>query len=133
MADLSINLGDIFLVDTGGQKNHWYIAIAPLSSNDFLFVNISTWHEGSSDNDGTCILKPAARMPGFINRKSFLAYKFARSYTADQLEKLIVPNSDLPYDTLEPQILRRVQRESLNARNLKKKYLNALRAYLGVS
>lgn len=63
MADFSINLGDIFLLDTGSQKNHWYIAIAPLSSDEFLFVNISTWHEGSSDNDGTCILKPAARMP----------------------------------------------------------------------
>ena len=133
MTNFSINLGDIFLLDTGASKFHWYIAIAPMSSDnsgEFVFVNISTWYEGSSNNDATCILHPAQRMPRFINRKSFIAYRYARSFTAEQLEKVIAPGSATPYKKLEPQILRRIQKESLNANNLRKKYLRAVRAYL---
>ena len=126
MADFSINLGDIFLLDTGAQKNHWYIAIASMSDDKFVFVNISTWYEGSTDNDGTCILQPGQRMPRFIRQKSFLAYRHAISATADQLKKLIAPDSEIPYDELEPQVLRRIQKESCNAKNLSKKYLKAV-------
>lgn len=129
MADFSISPGDIFLLDTGTEKYHWYIAIAPLSETEFLFVNISTWYEDSVNNDETCILQPSARMPSFIRQKSFLAYKFARSYTANQLERLIVPDSEIPYDRLEPQILRRIQKESLKAKELPKKYLRAMQNY----
>lgn len=133
MADFSIHLGDIFLLNTGSEKNHWYIAIAPMSAEEFILVNISTWYEGSRDNDETCILQPGEKMPRFINRKSFLAYRYARSYTADQLEKLIVPDSEIPFDELESQVLRRVQKESLKAKNLKKKYLKALQHYMGIA
>lgn len=135
MADFCIRLGNIFLLDTGTEKKHWYIAIAPMSSSseEFIFVNISTWYEGSNDNDETCIIHPGGRMPQFINRKSFLAYKHARSYTADQLENFIAPDSNIPYDTLDSQILRRIQRESLNAKQLKKKYLKPLQDYMRVT
>ncbi|MDB9495540.1 hypothetical protein PN441_14610 [Spirulina major CS-329] len=132
MADFSINLGDVFLLDTGASKYHWYIAIAPLSSEEFIFVNVSTWYEDSPTNDQTCILSPSKRMPRFIRRKSFIAYQYARSFTASQLEKLIVPDSGIPYATLERLALRRIQQESLNATKLKKKYLKALQQYLGL-
>jgi hypothetical protein len=133
MADFSINLGDIFLLDTGAPKNHWYIAIAPMGEERFIFVNISTWYEGSAENDGTCILQPGQRMPRFLKQKSFLAYRHARDFTADELERLIAPDSDIPYDELEPQILRRCQKESCNAKNLRKKYLKVIRVYMGMA
>ena len=133
MADFSINLGDIFLLDTGADKNHWYIAIAPMGNERFIFVNISTWYEGSAENDGTCILQPGQRMPRFVTRKSFLAYRYARDFTADELEQLIAPDSEIPYDELESQILRRCQKESLKAKNLKKKYLKAIQKHMGIS
>ncbi|WP_072620417.1 hypothetical protein [Spirulina major] len=132
MARFSINLGDIFLLNTGATKPHWYIAIAPFLSEEYIFVNVSTWREGSQSNDETCILRPAQRMPKFIRHKSFIAYQYARSFTADQLEKFIIPDSPIPYDTLDPMSLKRIQRESLQAKRLKNKYLKALKAYLGV-
>ena len=130
MASFSLDVGDIFLLDTGAEKNHWYVAIAPFSDEEFVLVNISTWYQDSEFNDGACILQPGGRMPRFIQRKSFIAYLYARSYTAAQITKLIAPSSPIPYDKLDPQILRRIQKESLKSKNLKKKYIQAIQKYL---
>ena len=40
MASFSIEVGDIFLLDTGAEKYHWYVAIAPFSEEEFVLVNI---------------------------------------------------------------------------------------------
>lgn len=130
MARFSIVLGDVYLLDTGATKNHWYIALVPFGDEAFVFVNISTWYEGSTLNDGTCILRPGGSMPSFIKSKSFLAYEHARDFTVEKLEQLIAPNSDIPYAKLQPQDLRRIQKESLKSENLAKKYLKAVKQYL---
>ena len=59
MASFSIELGDVYLLATSAPKNHWYIALVPFGDNAFVFVNISTWYENSTLNDGTCILRSA--------------------------------------------------------------------------
>jgi hypothetical protein len=130
MARFSITLGDVYLLDTGGTKNHWYIALVPFGDESFVFVNISTWYEGSTLNDGTCILKPGGSMPSFIKSKSFIAYEYAKDFTVQRLEQLIAPNSDIPYAKLQPQDLRRIQKESLKSENLAKKYLKAIENHL---
>lgn len=131
MASFSIELGDVYLLGTGAPKNHWYIALVPFGNDGFVFVNISTWHENSVLNDGTCILRPDGSIPSFIKSKSFIAYEYARDFTVETLMQLIAPDSPIPYAKLQPQDLRRIQKESLKSENLAKKYLRAVNEHLG--
>lgn len=129
MADFEINLGDIFLVDTRTEKHHWYMAIARLSDEHFLMVNIATWYKGA---DETCIINPSEKLPSFIKRKSIIEYRYAREYDADSLAAVIVPGSRIPYGQLNPSSLRRYQKESLKSRALKKRQLRAIAQELNI-
>lgn len=73
MASLSINLGDAFLLDTPPNGKHLYIAIAPISNSEYLFVNVTTRRPNS---ETTCILLPGSDVPSFIVRESVIAYQF---------------------------------------------------------
>jgi hypothetical protein len=41
MSSISINIGDVFLIDTPPNGQHFYVAIAKTSGNKYLFVNLT--------------------------------------------------------------------------------------------
>lgn len=88
MNRIPINLGDAFLINTPPNGQHLYIAIANISHNSYLFVNVTTKRVNS---DTSCILVPGTGVPEFITRESIVAYKFAREIDDFSLARLITP------------------------------------------
>ncbi|MEM6592554.1 MAG: hypothetical protein AAGF66_11870 [Cyanobacteria bacterium P01_H01_bin.119] len=130
MADIDINLGDAFLIDTPPKGEHLYIAIAKIFDCTYLFVNVTTRRSGS---ETTCILLPGEGVPSFIVRESVIAYKFAREMNATQLALLITPGSPTPKGICSDAVLLRIQQGGLASTRLKNKYKTALREFLGDS
>ncbi len=130
MADISINLGDAFLLDTPPNGEHLYIAIAKTSDMKYLFVNVTS---RKARSEITCILLPGEGVPNFIKRESVIAYQFARELDGRELVKLIAVGSRIPKDTCSATILSKIQQGGLTTKRLKNKYKTALRAFLGLS
>lgn len=130
MANIVINLGDAFLIDTPPNGQHLYIAIAETSQNNFLFVNLTTRRRTS---ETACILFPGPNVPSFIVRESVIAYQFAREMDATQLANLITPGSPIPKGSCSASALERIQQGGLVSKRLRNSYKNALRAFLSPS
>ncbi len=127
MADIPINLGYAFLINTPPNGQHLYIAIAKTSQIKYLFVNVTTRR---SSSETTCILKPGSGVPRFIVRESVVAYKFAREMDATQLANLIVPGSLIPKGTCSTSVLAQIQKGGLVSKRLRNRYKDALKAFL---
>lgn len=127
MSSITINLGDAFLIDTPPYGEHLYIAIAQTSSDQYLFVNITTRRSSSED---TCILTPGEDVPSFIVRESVVAYQFAREWDATELASKITPGSRVPKGSCSAMILTRIQQGGVASKRLTRKYKNALQAFL---
>lgn len=130
MASISINLGDAFLLDTPPNNEHLYIAIAQISENNYLFVNVTSRRPNSED---VCVLRPGSDVPNFIIRESVIAYRFAREIDVNILSKLITPGSPIPKGSCSVDVLAKIQQGGLISKQLKKKYKNALKAFLEIS
>jgi hypothetical protein len=124
MAEVSIQLGDIFLINTP-KKPHYYIAIAPTNNNQFLFVSIITRKPKS---DSACVLIPGETVPSFIVTESVIDYQYAREINTKQISRIIVPDS-LKY-SCDQAILKKIQCGGLNSKKLKNKYKNILKSLL---
>jgi hypothetical protein len=129
MTSIIINLGDAFLIDTPPNSQHLYIAIAPTSEGNYLFVNVTTKR---SNSDVSCILLPGSDVPGFIVTESVVAYQFAREMDTTELASLITPGSPIPKGCCSDAILEKMQQGGLNSKRLKNKYKNDLKAFLGI-
>jgi hypothetical protein len=127
MTSITINLGDAFLIDTPPNSQHLYIAIAPTSGDNYLFVNVTTRR---SNSDPSCILLPGADVPGFIVNESVVAYQFAREIDATELASLITPGSPIPKGSCSDTILGKIQRGGLESKRLKNRYKDALKAFI---
>jgi hypothetical protein len=129
MADISINLGDAFLLNTPPNGEHLYIAIAKTSSTKYLFVNVTS---RKANSEPTCILIPGEGVPSFLKRESVIAYQFARELDSRELAKLITVGSQVPKDTCSVTVLAKIQQGGLTSKRLKNQYKTALRAFLGL-
>ena len=129
MTNISIHLGDAFLIDTPPNNQHLYIAIAKTGNEKYLFVNITTKRPNS---DTSCVLKPGANVPEFIIRESVIAYQFAREIESGTLTNLITPNSPIPKCSFDKNLLLQIQLGGINSKRLKKKHKNALKTFLGI-
>jgi hypothetical protein len=129
MTSITINLGDAFLIDTPPNSQHLYIAIAPTSGDNYLFVNVTTRR---SNSDVSCILVPGSDVPGFIVSESIVAYQFAREMDATELASFITPGSPIPKGYCSDTILERIQQGGLESKRLKNKYKNDLKAFLRI-
>lgn len=129
MTNISINLGDAFLIDTPPNGQHLYVAIAETNNNKYLFVNVTTKRPNS---DTSCILQPNSAMPNFIVRESVIAYQFAREIDSNTLAVLITPGSPIPKGSFNQNTLLQIQLGGINSKRLKKKYKKALKDFLGI-
>lgn len=130
MSSITINLGDAFLLDIPATGNeHLYIAIAKITDDKYLFVNVTT---PRSNSETTCILKPGSGVPSFIKHESAIAYQYAREMDAVQLAQLITKGSRVPKDSCSSAILAQIQQGGLISKRLPRKYKNALKRFLGV-
>ena len=129
MADISINLGDAFLLDTPPNDEHLYIAIAKTSNTKYLFVNVTS---RKASSEMTCVLVPGEGVPSFIKRESVIAYQFARELDGRELAKLITVGSRIPKDTCSATVLSKIQQGGLISKRLKNRFKTALRAFLGL-
>lgn len=130
MADIVINLGDAFLLDTPPNGQHLYIAIAKTSESKYLFVNVTTRRDSS---EPTCVLLPGPGVPKFIVCESVIAYRFAREIDAVQLATLVTPGIPIPKGSCSSSILSKIQQGGLASKRLKNSYKAALQTFLGLS
>ncbi|MEA5616908.1 hypothetical protein VB711_03495 [Cronbergia sp. UHCC 0137] len=130
MPSIIINLGDVFLIDTPPNKQHFYVAIAITSDNKYLFVNLT---EKRNNCETACILVPHPSLPNFIVKESVIAYEYAREWDATDLSKCITSGSSIPKDFFAPDILFQIQQGGLTSKKLKNKYKTALKNFLGIT
>jgi hypothetical protein len=55
VSSISINIGDVFLIDTPPNGQHFYVAIAKTSGNKYLFVNLT---DKKNNSERVCVLVP---------------------------------------------------------------------------
>jgi hypothetical protein len=127
MSSIDIKLGDAFLLDTPPNSEHLYIAIAQLSENSYLFVNVSSRRPNS---DTSCVLLPGPDVPSFVIRESVVAYQYAREIDAMELLGLITAGSPIPKGSCSEAILSRIQQGGLISKRLKNRYKDTLKAFL---
>jgi hypothetical protein len=121
MADVSIKLGDIFLVNTP-IKPHYFIAIAETSQNKYLFVAVITRKPKS---ELACVIEPCPQSPSFIIKESVIDYRYGREMNAKQLATAIGNNSFR--ECCSPEILKEIQQGGIKSTRLKNKYKNILK------
>ncbi|MBW4579798.1 MAG: hypothetical protein KME42_09530 [Tildeniella nuda ZEHNDER 1965/U140] len=129
MSSITINLGDAFLLDTPPNSEHLYIAIAQMSEDDYLFVNVTSRRPNS---ESACVLLPCSDVPGFIVRESVIAYQFARQMNAIELAGLITAGSPIPKGVCSATVLAQIQQGGLNSKRLRNRYKAALKTFLGI-
>jgi hypothetical protein len=129
MTNISINLGDAFLINTPPKGEHLYIAIAKTSENCYLFVNVTSRRRNSEDS---CILMPGSDVPNFIVRESVIAYQYAREMDAIELASLITVGSPIPKGSCSAITLERIQKGGLASKRLMNKYKTALKTFLEI-
>ncbi len=129
MTNISICIGDAFLIDTPPYGEHLYIAIAQTSNNKYLLVNVTTRRRNS---EVTCVLLPGAEMPSFIQHESVIAYRFAREMDAGEIERVITPGSPRPKTRFSAKVLRRIQQGALESDELRNRYKTTLKKFLGI-
>jgi hypothetical protein len=130
MADISINLGDAFLLDTPPNGMHLHIAIAQIAENMYLFVNTTTPRENS---DMSCVLNPGLGVPDFIVHKSVIVYKRAREISTTALTNLITKGSCLPKGCFSDSVLLQIQQGGLTSKRLPNKYKTVLKALFDIT
>ncbi len=126
MADISVNLGDAFLLDTPPNGMHLYIAIAQVSENVYLFVNATTPRENS---ERVCVLNPGLGVPGFIVRESVIVYRHAREINTTKLAE----ENPLRKGSCSADVLLSIQKGGLASRQLKNKYKTILKAFFNIT
>ena len=123
MADLSIQLGDIFLINTP-NKPHYFVAIAQTSNNKFLFVSVIAKKPKS---ESACVLQPGIETPSFIVKESTIDYRYAREMNIKQLFAVLATDS-FKY-CCSSKILEQIRQGGLKSKRLKNKYKNILKQY----
>jgi hypothetical protein len=129
VSSISINIGDVFLIDTPPNGQHFYVAIAKTSDNKYLFVNLT---DKKNNSERVCVLAPDPSLPSFIKKESVIAYYFAREMDANDLTICITSGSPIPKGFCSPAILSQIQQGGLISRRLKNKYKTALKNFLGI-
>lgn len=137
MVNVSIRLGDAFLIKTPPQGKHLYIAIAPVLGYQFekttqprhLFVSINSRQPKS---ETVCILEPGPEVPDFITDESVVNYRFARELTAKDLTKLMPTDSRAAEGQCSDSVLKRIQQGGLVSKRLKNRYRLALKDFMGL-
>ena len=129
MSSISINIGDVFLIDTPPNGQHFYVAIAKTSDNKYLFVNLT---DKKNNSETTCILAPDPSLPSFIKKESVITYYFARKMDGNDLAICITSGSPIPKDCFSADIVSQIQQGGLISKKLKNKYKTALKNFLGI-
>lgn len=129
MSSIAINIGDVFLIDTPPNGQHFYVAIAKTSGNKYLFVNLT---DKKNNSERVCVLAPDPSVPSFIKKESVIAYYFAREMDANDLAICITSGSPIPKDCLSADIVLQIQQGGLISKKLKNKYKTALKNFLGI-
>ena len=128
MADLVVEIGQAFLIDTPPNGEHLYIAIALIGDGRYLFVNVTTRRASS---ETTCILDPRTPgLPSFINRESVVAYQYARAWSPEELSRVIKPGSRVPKCIFSDEIVSRIQSSGLISKRLSNQFKTALKIFL---
>ncbi|MFA9202061.1 MAG: hypothetical protein ACEQSC_00720 [Candidatus Nanopelagicaceae bacterium] len=124
MADLSIKLGDVFLVETP-IKPHYFIAIAETGNNKYLFVPVITKKPKS---ELACVIKPSPQSPSFIVKESVIDYRYAREINVKELFKVTDINSSR--ECCSPEILEEIKRGGVQSKRLKNRYKDILKRFV---
>jgi hypothetical protein len=117
-----IDLGDVYLIETPPNGNHFYVSIMLLENGSHLFVNYSTVQDITPDEDLQYILRPSPTLP-FVSRDSFFVYRKTRELSGADLERLnCIKKGAFPLS-----VVKEIQRAGLAHKGLKNKYKTQLR------
>jgi hypothetical protein len=121
-----VNLGDAFLLDTEKGK-HLFVAIVPLTTTKFLFVNTTKQQKNS---DLSCIIKPGGGVPDFIIQDSVIYYRKPVELESTIITKLIVDGRCTFKGKFSPNILYKIQSGATTSEQMPIGYQNIVINYL---
>lgn len=110
MPDWVCTAGNTLLIPSGPQGLHLYVVLTEPKNYDgqqsqsCLSVCICTIRKGPYDN--TCII-PAGAHP-FIEKDSYIAYRYTRLDQAVHLEKCVQAGTFIPHDPVSPDLLTKI-------------------------
>jgi hypothetical protein len=122
-----IDLGDVYLIDSPPNGNHFYVAMMRLNNGSYLFVNYSTVQDFTPDEELHFTISPSSTLP-FINRESYFVYSRVREISESKLDEM--KKSSCMCDkkgAFSPSILKKIQLAGLVSKSLKNKYKKQLR------
>ncbi len=100
---------------------HLRIIISDFDEADrALVVPITTWHEGNSRQDNSCILEQGEH--SFITHKSWADYSRAESMTYDTVSRGIESGYFIPKEDISPELLERLQQGALTSEFLQQAF-----------
>jgi hypothetical protein len=124
----NIALGDIYLIPTPPNGSHYYVAIAKIDDEIFLFVNYSTLQDYTSDEDAAYTLSPSRTHLRCLTQESYFVFGSAKEYGSNELNLL-----KATYQATFPNtIVDSIQYAGISNNSLKNKYKRLLKACLGL-
>jgi hypothetical protein len=127
MNSISVDLGDVFLIETPPRGMHLYFVIAHVSSDLHLLVNATTLDEKS---EKACILRPGYGVPDFITHESVITYRRCREISSSGINRLIYQGICVEKGCCSDDILIQIQQGGLKSKLLPNKYKTILRTCL---
>jgi hypothetical protein len=86
---ITINLGDVFDLNTYPHGHHFFVAIAKSPEDLYLFVSFSTFKEGKNQ-DESCLIYPGEDSVDCVRHKSFVSYQHSKVYSPKHLTVIII-------------------------------------------
>lgn len=129
MNNISINLGDAFLIETPPTGMHLYFVIAHISNDLHLLVNATTPNEKS---ERTCVIQPGCGVPSLITHESVITYQRRREISTSGINKLIYQGICFKKGCCSDDILIQIQQGGLRSKLLPNKYKTVLSALLNI-
>ena len=127
-----ISLGDVYLIPTPPNGSHFYVAIAELDNDSYLFVNYSTVQDSTPDEDIAYTLSPSRTFASFLTRDSFFVFGRAQEFSSNDLDILIKKTGCKYIGAFSNSIVEEIQYAGVTSNSTKKKYKKILKKYLGL-
>jgi hypothetical protein len=129
MNNISIKLGDAFLIETPQTGMHLYFVIAHISSDLHLLVNATTPDEKS---EKACIIRPGCDVPDFITHESVITYRRCREISTSGIKKLMYQGICIEKGCCSDDILMQIQQGGLKSKLMPNKYKTIIRTWLNI-
>ena len=127
-----ITLGDVYLIPTPPNGSHYYVAIAVINSNCYLFINYSTVQDSTPDEDTEYILRPSRNLPRFLCVDSYFVFSDAEEFSSSSLDRLISQRVCKHQGAFPLSVVKEIQLAGVSSGSIRSEYRDLLKTCLGL-